>query len=553
MVKVILPLIIACMLVSCKKLSRPNYIVIVTEKLNSKAINCHESDVFSKRSGFEMLCSEFYRFTQTYTTSVQALPAFASVLTGFYPYSHNVRFNSHSTLTPEFKTFPELALELGFKTVFVSSAPPFFKKAGIAQGFEIFDDNLLPEQGSRSLKESFQLMLNYLKDIEPNPFVAVIQLGDLKYTFKETQNDLGEVRNLSYDSQLESLDEKLFYFFQELKKQKLWDNSKIILTGLNGHLSSELQDDPGPINLNSSNSQIALFFKDIKNNKMNTKPNSISTVLSLKDIGQMLVNSFQPTTIAEFNFENFSESEIEEQKKLSPELIVIESGWPKWNNIGTIRSAILDNSYLFINDKVPKLYNKLTDNLEKYPQPINGSTKIQVDGYLQILESKNFSPFVSTAQIELLFADLNALERKQGMTEKSSEFFDYHYTLIKNLELSAAETKLLISKYNLVENPCFAYFSKALQSEFQKKCKSKKAQFLFNQYILKQPSDKDLRLYFQKNTGAFNLIKKIDVENVKLDLDYIPLTNLKINSIQNYLYQSLKSIIAIQNGESGSN
>ena len=161
MVKVIFFLvsigIFTCCLVSCKKLSQPNYIVITAEKLNSKAINCHESDVFSNRSGFEILCSEFYRFTQTYTTSVQALPAFTSLATGLYPYSHNVRFNSHSSLTPEFNTFPELALEMGYKTIFVSSAPPFFKKTGLAQGFEVFDDNIIPESGSRNFKESFQL------------------------------------------------------------------------------------------------------------------------------------------------------------------------------------------------------------------------------------------------------------------------------------------------------------------------------------------------------------------------------------------------------------
>ncbi len=553
MVKVILPFIAVFLLVSCKKPSRPNYIVIATEKLNSKAINCHESDVFSKRSGFEILCSEFYRFTQTYTTSVQSLPAFASLLTGLYPYSHNVRFNSHSNLTPEFKTFPELAFEQGFKTIFVSSSPPFIRKAGISQGFEVFDDLIQAEDGNRNFRDSFQLMLNYIKEPDTGPFVAVLQLGDLKYTFKETQTDLGEVRNLSFDSQLESLDEKLFFFFQELKKTDNWDNTKIILTGLNGHLTSDYQDDPSAINLNSANSQVGFFFKDTKNNKINSKPNSIGTVLSLKDIGQMLIASFMSKSGTDSNFENFSETALEDQKKQNSELIVIESGWPKWNQVGSIRSAVLDNSYLFINDADPKLFNKLTDNLEKSPQLINGSTKAQVDNYLQVLESKNFAPFERTPPLNRLFKDLAALESKQILNDTSSEFFDFQYVLNKNLELSAAETKLLISKYNLTENPCFAFFSKALQNEFQKKCKSKKAQFLFNQYILKQPSDKDLRLYFQKNTVAFNILKKINIENARLGLDYIPTTNLKIGTIQNYLYQSLKSIIAIQNGESGSN
>ena len=83
MVKVILAIITALSLVACKKSLQPNYIVITTEKLNSKAVNCHESDIFSKRSGFEILCSEFYRFTQAYTPSIQALPAFTSLTKNF--------------------------------------------------------------------------------------------------------------------------------------------------------------------------------------------------------------------------------------------------------------------------------------------------------------------------------------------------------------------------------------------------------------------------------------------------------------------------------------
>lgn len=553
MVKVILILITAIFLTACKKSRQPNYIVIATEKLNSKAINCHESDTFPKRSGFEILCSEFYRFTQTYTPSVQSLPAFASLLTGLYPYSHNVRFNSHNTLTPDFKTFPELALNLGYQTIFVSSSPPFFRKAGISQGFEIFDDNINPDVGSRSFQDTLGLAVTYMKDSDSKPFLAVVQLGDLKYTFKETQSDFGEIRNLSYESQLEAFDEKLFNFFHELKKADVWDNTKIILLGLNGHLSNSSEDDHFTINLNSNNSQVAMFFKDHKNNKINTKPNSISVVLSLKDIGGMLFNSFKKAEDHETNFSNFSESKIEENKKLNPELIVIESGWPKWQQVGNIRSAILDNSYLFINDKTPKLFNKLTDNLEKSPQPINGANRNQVALYLDTLESKNFTPFAETPEIIQLASDIAALSTKQGLNDKSSEFYDYHYVLGRNLELTANETKLLISKYHLHENPCFSYFNKAQKNDFFKKCKSKKAQFLFNQYILKQSPDKELRLYFQKDIASYNVVKRVHIENLKLGLDFIPQQDLKITTIQNFLYQSLKSIVAIQNGDSGSN
>ena len=64
--------------------------------------------------------------------------------------------------------------------------------------------------------------------------------------------------------------------------------------------------------------------------------------------------------------------------------ILLESGWPLWKKSGTSRFAIRQDPYLFIYDKIPKIYNSLTDRQELHPLPSIGSHP-----NLQILK-KNF-------------------------------------------------------------------------------------------------------------------------------------------------------------------
>lgn len=536
MVKVILILFLL-VLTGCNKDSQPNYLFILVENLNSKTIYCNNDETFKTRSGYDIICDEFNRFTHVYTTSIQALPAYASLLTGLYPYSHNVRTNSDSFLSPEFKTHIEALKEKqNYHTSFISAGEPFFRKSGIHQGFDVFDDHITSDKDFRPIKEQLTIFFDQLKEERNSSFFTVIHVADLKYPLKETQNELGESRNLTFESQVEEVDEKLFQLFKKMKTEKVWDNTKIFIIGLNGKPNIDFNLDFSQLSLKSDNTQVAFYFKDIKKNAMNSKPQTINTLLSFKDIGSIFLNHF--SNPAQNKLESPELKELESFKKPNDEYLVIESAWAKINSVGEIRSAIIDENQLFIYDKQMLLYNKLSDSNEQYPQPINGHSKGKVDNYVEYLSSKNFESFSLSKEANQLISDIEALNRGDFTSSKRSEFYDYFALLsyIERRDLKKLDE--IKKKYpTLQDDACLKYFPSAiLSSGYKKKCSSQLFNFFVDYSLQQKTADKELKIQFLNEVSIFNILKNAYRKNLMTDLDYFKKDQFKVESLKDYFF-----------------
>lgn len=541
MVKVILFLFII-LLVSCKKNTNPNYLFILVENLNSKTIYCGYEENQNVRSGFKVICDEFNKFTHVYTTSIQSLPAFASLITGLYPYSHNVRTNTDNFLSPEFKTFIEKAKEQkSYKTHFISGGPPFFRKAGIHQGFDVFDDHINSEKDFRSLNEILPNYYEQLKSDSDTPFMSFIHVADLKYPFKETQNEFGDTRNLTFESQLEEIDEKLFYLFKKLKSDKIWDNTKVFIIGLNGLPNTDFNVDFKHLSLKSDNTQIGFYYKDLKKNAMNSKPQTINTALSLKDIGQILNDTFSnksKLSTLDFNFEDLTSFTNEKGEEF--EYIVIESSWAKTNNVGDIRAAIVDENQLFIFDKHLQSYNKLSDSNEQYPQPINNSNRDKIDNYQKYLLEKNFQIFNPPAELSQFISEINALNKNDFQLSHGSEFYDYFVLLNAIEKKDILKIENIIARYpSLKTDICFKDFPKYEKIDNSKKCQNPLSS-LFVQYLNQHKnSDRELKNLVLFEVKNFNTFKTAYKKNLKLNLDYFSRNQFKVDSLRPYIFISL--------------
>lgn len=537
MVKVILILFVL-VLTACNKDSQPNYLFILVENFNSKTIYCNNDETIKTRSGFDVICDEFNRFTHVYTTSIQALPAYASLLTGLYPYSHNVRTNSDSFLSPEFKTHIEALKEKkNYHTSFISGGEPFFRKSGIHQGFDVFDDHITSDKDFRPIKEQLPIFFDQLKEDRNSHFFTVMHVADLKYPLKETQNELGEIRNLTFESQIEEVDEKLFLLFKKMKSEKVWDNTKVFIIGLNGKPNIDFNLDFSQLSLKSDNTQVAFYFKDVKKNAINSKPQTINTLLSFKDIGSIFLNHFSSTS-TQNKTESSELKELESFKKPSDEYLVIESAWAKSNTVGEIRAAIIDENQLFIYDKQMLLYNKLSDSNEQYPQPINNHSKDKVNNYVEYLLAKNFVTFDLTKEATQFISDIEALNRSDFSSNKRSEFYDYFLLLnyIEKKDLKKIDE--IKKKYSVLqEDSCLKYFpSTILSSGYKKKCPSTLFNF-FVDYSLQQKSvDKEMKAQFLTEVSNFNILKNAYRKNLMTDLDYFKRELFKVENLKDYFF-----------------
>ncbi|HWU44653.1 MAG TPA: sulfatase-like hydrolase/transferase [Bdellovibrio sp.] len=379
--------------------------IIAVDGLSVSDLNCNQDSgaetTQSPHSGFHLLCKESVRFTHAYTPSTLSVPALASVLTGLYPFQHQVRHNGGPGLAPEMNLSSELAVRNEYRTGFFSGGAPVLRRSGLNQGFELFDDNLVPNISSlfRPLKKTSGLFLQWLKhEVGNSPFFGVLYAPDLAFTTTVTATDLGETRNLSFESQLDELDASLYALFQNLKSMNRWDKTTVILVGLNGHDTEDRPGELGPTNLHSENTQVALLIKPAQNKKRDDPIYwKIDQNVTLVDLGKTLFELLGQPSLKEdeSDFPSYSLFDVLKNPVSTwPEdrPLLLESGWALWRNAGPLRTAGIANHVLYLNDEKPKLYNTLLDRFEVNPLPLLQESILPLTTKLQNLLRKNQLP-----------------------------------------------------------------------------------------------------------------------------------------------------------------
>lgn len=361
---------------SCQPSSSPSVLVIAVDDLSVLDILCNEDMTNASRSGFEILCKESVRFTHAFNPSVLSVPTLASILTGVYPFQHRVRNNGSPGLDPQFTTVAEYALSKNYRTAFFSGGPPVWRKSGLNQGFELFDDNIIPTRQTlyRPFSSSTKSLMQWLRqDVGHSSFFAMIYAPDLIFTNTVTMNEFGEARNLSHESQLDELDSNLYQLFSDLKATHRWNSTTLVVVGLNGHTSDDRPGELTPLNLHSENTQVALFVKPAQKVRDEALQWKIDRNISLVDLGESLFeflgngsNPNKPVGV----FPVYSLKQLVQKNQMEwPEnrLILMESDWAQWRGFSNRRSAVLSGHTLLIYDKEPQFFNTLTDRLETNP------------------------------------------------------------------------------------------------------------------------------------------------------------------------------------------
>lgn len=365
-------LLLSFFLSSCQwnRNEKKSILIIAVDSLRTEDINCAASETLS---GFNTLCNEFIRFSHAYTTSVLSAPAMTSLLTGRYPFEHGVRDNSFQDISPNAELVAKLASKNNFHTGFFSGGAPILRATQLHKGFEHFDDNLSPSlaQLFRPFDANIELLKNWLEGIKSSPFLATVYVPDLNFTNRETKSDSGEMRPQSIEGQIQEFDENLDHLFKFLKAKDLWKNFHIIVVGLNGRDHIVRKNELTTFNLHSENTQVAFFYKLPFSSRGETEQNwSIDKSVSLADVGKTLIElvSGQSPPSSSSSFPSYSlSSYIHFEKQLPRRPILIESGWPLWQGLSSVRYAILLEPYLMLYDSPPLYYNTLVDKNELYP------------------------------------------------------------------------------------------------------------------------------------------------------------------------------------------
>jgi arylsulfatase A-like enzyme len=475
--------------------------VILVEDLGFGSFSCGEDSRPEQAPGFEAFCEEAVRFTHAYTPSTMSQATVASILTGLYPREHSVRHNGPVGLNPAIETVAEVAKRRGYQTSFFSGGPPIWRRAAFNQGFDLFDDTISVSLRHlyRPASEVINLFLGWQETEAPHGrFFSMLYFSDLQFLDEPTVNELGDVRENSYHSQVEAVGQSLANLVREMKKRKIWDSTDVVLVGLNGYVGDVRPGEPAALNLFSESTRSTLMIKPSRRKREGPFNWKIDTPVSLVDLSATLYDLVDPVDnppLSKFltvSLRTALEGPTASWPADRP--IVSESAWSQWREGGGIRASVRKGPYFFLFDQHEQVLNTLTDTLETTPAPRSDkqseAARQELESFLMSLQ---YSPWEggSTAAFEkaILGRDIwrsrgpdnDALKRLQSLARRfpyDEEIIGWraiwalrrgNWKELKTLALALPDTDsnraswLYVASKNLEEkseiplDPCFAF------------------------------------------------------------------------------------------------
>ncbi len=546
-------LLSSLLLASCREEEKNSILVLSIEHLNSLENLCNKEKNSIRNSGFLELCPESIRFTHAYVSSTLTLPNLSTLMTGIYPHQHLVRHNGPPGLSPELTTVAEVALKNNFRTAFLSGGPPVFRKSGLHQGFEFFDESMKMTHrvfySPLSIQvEKFTNWLDY--EVKDQPFFAAFYVPDLQFKDTPKTNDLREAGSLGFDHQLEEVDESLFQLISTLKSKKRWQKTTIVITGLNGRPNPERSYAIQPINLHSENIQVSLLIKPSYKSQSTITQRTFDDPVSIADVGKTLMELVDPKMQKKSN----DTDDYFHVKSLKPNLestshpwpghraIPIESGWLEGHKLGEIRSGVIINHQLIFFDEKPKYFNTLIDRLESRPTVFQNFNDKQISTPLQNLINIGYKPWRWPEKIpksiflidqDLWWKSENEKQLLEKISEINNQKMDWNsldswgaLLAMKNPQLKQANKfikRLGSPSWSLESNPCYLLTQqKNIKFADRKTCKSK----IFLQWLdwhygdSKKNETEFMKSSFFRSIVQIDLKRKIEKMNWALALTW---------------------------------
>lgn len=523
---------------SCQKKTQPSVLVIALDKLSSDMVTCTD-ETNDEKSGLSLLCKQSIRFTHSFTPSTQPAAAMGSLLTGEYPMKHKL-FRSFDRLDPQMTSVAKTAKDNNYVTSFFSGSPFILKRTGLSDYFDLFDDSIASnpveyDQDFRQQAQSFFQWLSYSGGGRRHPFLSVIY-----------NSELNRLSNTEIDqSGFEKLDDKLHQFFLDLKKEGLWDNTYIIVVGLNGSNRFNRFNLNALTNLHSENTNVATLIK-LPRQKGDEGINWKNDLrISLTDLGYTVHCLLRECPNRDELFPIINLIDIwktqnsADMKKVIDRPVLIESASTFPQNFVQHRFSILHRNYNFIQNIESKfeIFNTLSDkseltDLSRHKNENTSESQIYLD-YVLALENKSMAVSLESGEL---------LQAYQLLTQLNLEYWTLPNSKETLLEHTADEHNPLV--YYVLQKASRQKISKSLADQFVKiknellqsnSCVNLNIRYKITKDDLKQCTDElflqyllythanDLDLSLEKNKLLYSVMKtayKNNLNRLSINLAY---------------------------------
>jgi hypothetical protein len=361
---------------SCQWLEsdQENFLFVFVEDLGFDSISCGREREYPEGSGFHVLCTDSVQFSHAYTNSPMSVSALASFFTASSADVHRTGAGATRFLSAQFKVLPEVAWERGLSTWMLSGGPPVFRKAGFAQGFEVFDDHVALNVGQlfKPFKENILTFEKLLNGPVKRGFFTVFFVPDLVFHETETVDQLGLPREKSYEGQLEEINASLGELFANIKRRKIWSNTHIVVAGVNAKPKFDRPGEQLATNLYSERVHIALFVKPARGGRgEHPQTWKVNHNVSLADLGATYFDCIEgrfsapKSPLSPTSLKPILNTPGSPWNVYRP--IEVASDWAEWRKIGNTRRSLRVGYDFYLYDYPPLVFNTLVDHMEMVP------------------------------------------------------------------------------------------------------------------------------------------------------------------------------------------
>ncbi len=223
-----------------------NVVLFTLDTLRADRLHCYGYEKIATPA-LDALAAEGVRVDDAVSVVPMTLPAHASIMTGDYPPRHGVRDNGTYRLAAQQETLAEHLKSQGYSTAAFIAAFVLDRRYGLAQGFDVYDDAITPEQGAAGgeplnpqrrgdvvVDSATRWLQAHEKAASGQPFFMWIHLFDPHTPYDAPEPFKRRYSRNPYDGEVAFLDMQVGRFVDRLRELGLLERTVIAVVGDHG-------------------------------------------------------------------------------------------------------------------------------------------------------------------------------------------------------------------------------------------------------------------------------------------------------------------------------
>ena len=252
----------------CSRAAAPppgiSLLLVTLDTTRADVLGCY-GGTEARTPNLDRLAAEGVRFERCTACTPLTAPSHSTIMTGTWPMVHTVRSNGTERLPESSMTVAEVLLAQGFATRAVVASYVVKRMFGLAQGFEVYDNNMPRAAPNRPALERpadlvAEAAINNLRDLAGSRFFMWVHFYDPHHPYLSTTGNSPDSRE-AYMEEVELVDRQLGLVLAAVDDLGIAATTAVVVVGDHGEgLGDHGEFDHGFF-LYESTQHVPLIFK----------------------------------------------------------------------------------------------------------------------------------------------------------------------------------------------------------------------------------------------------------------------------------------------------